>query len=125
MPRKQPTDESPDNFDTNRRKRPAVKAKPRGKRSIIHVVYDRTFTQWLVRAVKVFDAAGNRLEGFEGADGIYFAAYACPTQTGAIKLARDEAGLYECVQIVIHNKEGRISRDITLPRSSDPRKTRG
>lgn len=131
-------DHSPDNSDTNRRKRPVKKAsrkppkakRPKRKRSVIHVVPDSMMGGWLVRAVKVFDEAGNRLEGFlsqpgQGLIGAYFAAYQCRTKAEAIHLARTEGLLHQPAQVVIHNAKGRIASDATIPKSSDPRKTRG
>jgi hypothetical protein len=129
---KKPTDHSPDNSDTRRRRRPAVKAtrqrKSKPKRSVIHVVPDSPPGGWLVRAVKVFDAQGNRLEGFlsrpgAGLIGAYFAAYQCPTKAEAIHLARTEARLHEPSSVVIHGKNGKFQEERSY--GTDPRRTKG
>lgn len=102
----------------------------KAKRSIIHVVYDRTFDRWLVRAVKIFDAEGNRVEGFSGSPGarlssVYYAACQCETKAEAIHLARTEAQLHEPASVVIHGKDGKFQEERTFPRSSDSRRSKG
>lgn len=50
-------------------------------------------------------------------------------QADAVMLARAETWKHVLhggrVQIIIHRADGRIQRDVTLPRSSDPRRSRG
>lgn len=92
--------------------RPKVK-KLKRKLSIIHVVPDSFSNAWLVRAIRLWDAEGNRLDGFmalpgSGLVGAYYAAYQVSTKPEAIHLARTEAQLHLPATVIVHDRDGKI-----------------
>lgn len=129
-------DHSPDNSDTNRRKRPVKKAsrkppkakRPKRKRSVIHVVCNKEFKYWLVRAIRLYDEDGNKLDGFystpgAGLIGAYYASYRCPTKAKAVHLARTEAQLHRPSSVIIHRADGQFQEERSF--GTDPRASKG
>ena len=88
----------------------------KSKRSIIHVVYRRSLSVWLVLYVRLFDDEGDRME---------LKPERCVSKEKAEKIGRKDAKDFQPSSLRIHRKDGTIQEERTYPRSSDPKRSKG